>query len=56
MGLGTFKVLTYTIQIKTHGKNYAKPCFNYKRTLVYCMAIQVVEFSNGGYKIRKVFA
>ena len=23
---------------------------------VYNMAIQVVEFSNGGYKIRKVFA
>ena len=21
-----------------------------------CMAIQVVEFSNGGYKIRKIFA
>ena len=23
---------------------------------VYCMAVRVVEFSNGGYKIRKIFA
>ena len=24
--------------------------------IVYCMALQIVEFSSGGYKIRKIFA
>ena len=27
-----------------------------QKVTVYIMAVQVVEFKNGGYKIRKVFA
>ena len=28
----------------------------FRRPCMYVMAIRVVEFSNGGYKIRKIFA
>ena len=43
-------------QVENQGKDQLKVLNPLFRTSLENMAVRVVEFSNGGYKIRKIFA
>jgi hypothetical protein len=43
-------------QSEARQHHYPLNNLRYKKLALYIMAVRVVEFSNGGYKIRKVFA
>ena len=59
----SYKNIVLIIGGNTHGRKGTNSVLVYKfrdlydfRYLVYNMAIRVVKFLNGGYKIRKIFA